>query len=458
MRTRRLSLATLGLAALAAVALAGVGVQASSARFTASKTAGPNAITVDRLANYFTVTPGTATQVGSGTKVAAGDVDTLTLAFGTVPSARTFTNVFTVKNTTASTQTAVLALTGVPQVASVSFPGGSQTADLAAGATVQVSVTTSTTTAGIGTGSLRLRLGSSTWMYRDYALSIAEAPEAPPSLTGSQRPAGAIELAWAASSTTANLAGYDVYRGATKVAAVTGTTTWTDAATVDGTSYVYTIKTRSTDAAPLSSLASLAATVVADATPPPAPTAVSIGAYVNAAGQTSVAVAVTLAAGCSSADRVTVTLSGGGVSVSGTATASQGAGTVTVAGIDASSLPEGAVAVDATSSDPAGNVSTAKTGSTTKDTVAPDAPSASYTDMKNKPDVISGSAEAGAAIVVTRTLPTPTTTFNGTATGGGTYSVTVSQYRKTSVAYTVTARDAAGNTSAATGIAFDTTQ
>jgi large repetitive protein len=458
MRLRRLSLTSLCLAALAAMPLAAVGVQASSARFTASKPVGANSVTVDTLANYFAVAPGAATQVGSGTKVAAGDVDTLTLGLGTVPSARTFANVFTVTNTTASTQTAVLAFTGAPQVAAVAFAGGSQTAAIVAGATVQVNLTTSSTVAGLGAGTLRLRLGGSTWLYRDYALTVAEAPEAPPALTGAQRPAGAIALSWGASTTTTNLGGYDVYRGATKVAAVTGPTTWTDTATVDGTSYTYTVKARSTDAAPLSSLASPAATAVADAAPPATPTAVSTGSYVNATGQASISVGVTLPAGSSSADLVTVTLASGGASVGGTAAATQGAGTVTVSGIDASSLPDGAVTVTATSADPAGNSSTAATSSTTKDTVAPGVPTASYTDNKNSPDAISGSAEAGAAITVTRTLPAPTTTFTGTATAGGTYSVIVSQFKNTTVTYTVTARDAAGNTSGAAPITFATTQ
>jgi hypothetical protein len=351
MRARGLILA---LAALAGVAAAAIGVQGSYARFTASTAVAGNALTVDRLANYFTVAPGSAVQAGTSTPVASGDVDTLSLAFGAVPSARAFASVFTVENRTATSQTASLSLTGAPQVASATFAGGGTSVTLAAGATAQVTVTTSAATAGIGAGTLRLRLGSSTWLYRDYPLTLAEAPEAPGSPTAVARAAGAIELTWGASATTTNLGGYDVYRGGTLVGSTAaGTTTWTDTATTDGTAYSYTVKARSTDAPPLSSLASATAAATADARSPPVP-------------------------------------------------------------------------------------------------------SGSYVDNKKAVDAINGTAEPGAALVVTRTAPTPQLVFTGTAAADGSYAIDVADAKGVTVTYTVTATDAAGNTSAPLTISYAT--
>ena len=201
------------LAACAATAVAGAAARLSSAAFTAQTPVAGNTVTVDKLGNYFQVTPGTAVQAGTSTPVATGNVDTLALAFSLVPSARAFTSVFTVKNISTQSRTAVLTLNGPAQVVSAVFAStGTTSATLAAGASTTVTVTTSSTVAGHGVGSLRLGLSSLSWMYRTYALTIDEAPEAPPSLTASQRPAGRIDLAWGASSTTTGLRGYDVYR------------------------------------------------------------------------------------------------------------------------------------------------------------------------------------------------------------------------------------------------------
>ena len=94
----------------------------------------------------------------------------------------------------------------------------------------------------------------------------------------------------------------------------------------------------------------------------------------------------------------------------------------------------------------------------TKDTVAPAAPSANYTDNNNAADQIAGTAEANASIMVTETAPA-SATFSTSANGSGAYSVLVATVNgKNSVpipvTYTVTARDAAGNTSGATTVNF----
>ena len=257
---------------VAAAGLAAVHVHLSSAAFTAAPVSGPVAIQADQLANHFSVTPGIVMQPGTTTPVASGDVNTLALAFGTVPSAQAFAAVFTVRNVSAQTQTAQLTRTGVPQIASSVFASsGGTSATLAAGASTTVIVTTSTTVAGRATGALRLGVAGLSWLYRDYPVAIAEAPEAPASLTATAKPAGVVQVTWAASSTVTNLAGYAVYRstgGGAYVrlnASAVGGLTYDDSATVDGTTYTYKVEALSADASQLASVDSPTATATADA-------------------------------------------------------------------------------------------------------------------------------------------------------------------------------------------------
>ena len=125
------------------LAFAGFFTQLSAASFTATTSVASNTVTVDKLANYFAVTPLNGT-------VASGDVDSLALDFGTVASARTFTSVFRVTNVSGASRTALLTLTNVPQISSLSFAGGGTSVTLAAGASTTVDVTTSSTVAGRG--------------------------------------------------------------------------------------------------------------------------------------------------------------------------------------------------------------------------------------------------------------------------------------------------------------------
>ena len=107
-----------------------------------------------------------------------------------------------------------------------------------------LNVTTSTTVAGRGTGTLRLGLSGTSWLYRDYSFQVDEAPEAPAHRPGRRSPRAASTSSWSASTTTTNLAGYDVYRSSggayTKLTATPLTAlTYSDTATVDGTAYTY---------------------------------------------------------------------------------------------------------------------------------------------------------------------------------------------------------------------------
>ena len=65
------------------LAAAGGFTQLSSAAFTGSIALPSNNITADALHNYFSVSPGSDVQPGTGTAVASGNVDGLSIDFGT---------------------------------------------------------------------------------------------------------------------------------------------------------------------------------------------------------------------------------------------------------------------------------------------------------------------------------------------------------------------------------------
>jgi hypothetical protein len=456
------------------LAAAGLFTQLSSAAFTGSLVVPSNGVTADALHNYFSVSPGTDVQPGTSTAVAAGNVDGLSIDLGTVPSARTFSNVFRITNVSGASQTATLTLSSVPQVSSAVFASsGGTSATLAAGASTNLTVTTSTTVAGRGSGSLRLGLSGTTWLYRDYSFHVDEAPEVPGAPTGTQKPAGRIDLSWGASSTTTNLAGYDVYRSSgggafTKLTATPQTAlTYSDTATVDGTAYTYKIHAVSSGIPVLDSLDSQTVAVTADATAPGQATSITLangggngGAYVNAANASSISLSVALPAGSLTSDVVQLSVAGGTTT---TRAGSAGAGTVTFNGVNLSGLADGTLTISVISTDLAGNVSAVRSATFTKDATAPGAPTAVYTDNNNVADVVSGTAEANTSITVTKTAPAPNTAYPTMANGAGAYTATVAVVNgkvnpSISVTYTVTATDAAGNTSAVTTLTYSDTR
>ena len=108
-------------------------------------------------------------------------------------------------------------------------------------------------------------------------------------------------------------------------------------------------------------------TATADATPPGQPSAIALangggagGAYVNAGNKASLDVSVSLPAGSLTTDSVSLTISNGGNNVSATHAGSAGAGTVTFTGLNVAGLGDGTLTLTATSTDLAGNVSTAR--------------------------------------------------------------------------------------------------
>ncbi len=416
----------------------------------------------------YTIAPGTANQPGTATKIAAGDANTLQLNFGTVPSARTITSIFTVTNTSGASLPVSIAPIAVGQIATTVFSAtGSASATLAAGASTSVTMTTSSTVAGYGAGSVRLTTTGPNAVVKSYPAQIKEAPQTPSSVSASARAAGAIAVSWTASTSTTNLAGYDVYRssGGGAYAKRNSTpvvgTAYTDSGT-NGTAYTYRVRALSTGSPALQSLDSTTATATADSVAPSQPSSVTLAngggsgnAYINLANRSSISVGVGVPSSAVASDTLTVTLSIGSQSVTKTSASRTGSGTVTVTGINASTLADGTVTISVTARDVAGNVSTARTRTNTKDTVAPGIPTATYVDRSTN-DQITGTAAASSTVRATRTAPSTLGPYTTTANSSGAYTVTVASARNVTVTYTVNATDAAGNTGANRTISFAT--
>jgi Tfp pilus assembly protein PilV len=125
--------------------------------------------------------------------------------------------------------------------------------------------------------------------------------------------------------------------------------------------------------------ASLTTTITKDTTAPDAPTGISLAngsgpgnAYINASNKSAVSISAGLDANSAATDTVSVALSNGGSSTSAATTpATLGAGTVTLTGINTTSLADGTITASATVTDTAGNTSAAATVSIPKDATAP---------------------------------------------------------------------------------------
>jgi hypothetical protein len=153
-------------AGLAAVS----GVRMTTAAFTASTTISGNTIVVDQLSNYASVAP--------AGDFASGDVNSLSVSLGTVGGSLLVGPVATV--TAAQGVTLKLSLSGLPEVVAAVFDTSlSAQATLALGATARIWIVLSPLAAGHGSGVLRLSVANSTWLYRDYPLTLAAAPQAP---------------------------------------------------------------------------------------------------------------------------------------------------------------------------------------------------------------------------------------------------------------------------------------
>ncbi|MCB9832887.1 MAG: VCBS repeat-containing protein [Planctomycetes bacterium] len=194
-------------------------------------------------------------------------------------------------------------------------------------------------------------------------------------------------------------------------------------------------------------------TATKDVAAPAQPTAAKVVAtmnnadhYINAASETAVSVELTFPVGSNADDVATVTLDDGSASVTGQINAPAGGGTVTVTGINSSTLGETTITVSVDMVDGAGNTSGPFAGSSaTKDVTAPASP---VVDPVTSPwaaasQVLTGTNDANTDVVITGGAAQATAASDA----GGHFAVTVTLTASTTNSLTVVARDAAGNTS-----------
>jgi chitodextrinase len=289
----------------------------------------------------------------------------------------------------------------------------------------------------------------------DYTVNIqaaaadTSAPSAPTSLSASSTTQTTTNLSWIASTDNVAVTGYDVYQGAAVIGSTTTATTFAVTGLTASTAYAFTVKAK--DAAGNVSAASNTANVTTLATPdttaPNAPTSLTA----SNTTQTTTDLSWTAAT-----DNVAVTgydVYQGAAVIGSTTTAT----TFAVTGLTAST----AYAFTVKAKDAAGNVSAASntanvTTLAAPDTTAPTAPASltaanttqtttdlSWTASTDNVAVTGYDVYQGAAIIGSTTT---TTTF---AVTGLTAS--------TAYAFTVKAKDAAGNVSAASNTANVTT-
>ncbi|GAA2964768.1 fibronectin type III domain-containing protein [Actinokineospora diospyrosa] len=128
-------------------------------------------------------------------------------------------------------------------------------------------------------------------LFAEIAITEAqdtEAPTAPGNLRATDTTQTSVTLAWDASTDNKGVTGYDVYQGATLAKSVTGTTATVDGLTAD-TAYTFTVKAR--DAAGNASAASPALTARTSAAPDTAAPSTPGNLRATGTTQTSVALA-----------------------------------------------------------------------------------------------------------------------------------------------------------------------
>jgi hypothetical protein len=301
-------------------------------------------------------------------------------------------------------------------------------------------------------------------------------PAAPAgSVTATAAPAARIDVSWSA---VAGVAGYNVYRrtpaggydfnAPLNLAIPVTATTYPDTSAVDGSSYVYAVRSLIVGAGGdqvRSSSSADSATVTADATAPAQTTAVSVNSggpvlaaatcavavgtrYVNNAGKASVSVTATIPAPEAGETVVFLATTPGSTAVIDVVVAS---GTSVSTTLDLSTLLDGVVTLTARTRDAAGNMSVTRAPSNVviKDVVAAALSGVSYVNVALFADKIEGTSECGAKITATETAPRADV-FTHVVGTGGTFSLTADALSLVAYRYEVTATDRAGNVSAAT--------
>ena len=241
--------------------------------------------------------------------------------------------------------------------------------------------------------------------------------------------------------------------GATAFSNGDKTMTFTSSSPMTPAGGTYTATTVAKDVVGNSS--TTASTFTIDETDPAAPS-VDLTDPINDANKAAAAVSGVAEPGSTVDVSVDDATPGSPVTGSGPAHATTGAYSITV---DLTSLADGPVVATATASDPAGNESPEGTSdASTKDVVAPGAPTVAMTDPVNNGNkttvTVSGVAEPGSAVAISvddsgAAAPVTAATNADGTTGEYTANVDLSTLADGVVTATVTAADAAGNVSPA---------
>ncbi|BFH63594.1 glycosyl hydrolase family 18 protein [Paenibacillus azoreducens] len=288
------------------------------------------------------------------------------------------------------------------------------------------------------------------WQLQSAPPQDTQPPTAPTNLAVSAQTANSVTLTWTASTDNIGVTGYDVYQGNTLVGSSTSTT-YTVTGLTPATAYSFTVKAK--DAAGNVSAASNAVTVTlenADTTPPTAP------GNVKAAAKTSTSVTLTWTA---STDNVGVT--GYDVYQGNTLAASVNGSTLTavITGLS----PNTTYSFTVKAKDAAGNLS--DPSSTV--TVTTDAPSEDTTPP-SAPANLAVSSKTATSVTLTWTASTDNVgvtgyeVYQGSALAASVDGTTVTAVingltPNTAYTFTVKAKDAAGNVSAASNALTVTT-
>ncbi|SFT14195.1 fibronectin type III domain-containing protein [Paenibacillus sp. BC26] len=268
-----------------------------------------------------------------------------------------------------------------------------------------------------------------------------QAPTAPTGLTSPSKTSTSVSLSWTASTDNVGVTGYDVYNGSTLAGSTTGATTFTVSGLTASTAYTFTVKAK--DAAGNASAASSGLNVTtnaaSDTTAPSAPTGLS------SPSKTSTSVSLSWTA---STDNVGVTGYDiyNGSTLAGSTT---GATTFTVSGLTAST----AYTFTVKAKDAAGNASAASSGlnvttNASSDTTAPTAPTGLTSPSKTDTSVSLSWTASTDNVGVTGYNVYNGATLAGSTTGATTFTVT-GLTGSTAYSFTVKAKDAANNLSAA---------
>ncbi|MGV8814827.1 MAG: fibronectin type III domain-containing protein [Gelidibacter sp.] len=280
-------------------------------------------------------------------------------------------------------------------------------------------------------------------------VSDTQAPTAPSNLTASGTTTTTTNLSWTASTDNVGVTGYTILRNGTSIGTTTGATTFNVTGLTQGTSYAFTVTARDAagNVSQVSNTANVTTLLAGDTQAPTAPS------NLTASGTTTTTTNLSWTASTDNVGVTGYTILRNGTSI-GTTT---GATTFNVTGLTQGT----SYAFTVTARDAAGNVSqVSNTANVTTllagDTQAPTAPSnLTASGTTTTTTNLSWTASTDNVGVTGYTILRNGTSI-GTTTGATTFNVT-GLTQGTSYAFTVTARDAAGNVSQVSNIANVTT-